>query len=722
MTANPAQTYKYDSVSRDDLETHVLTLYPGLYDHEIRVGLTKTLLSVPDDELLEYEALSYSWGHPHMTRAVTVEPREGWSGGFLPITSNMDLALRSLRLQDRPRVLWIDAICINQSNLLERNHQVQWMDQVYKKARRVIVYIGEASDSDAEAVDIFTSIGKAVDVDGSRLNPLLQVIHPPHPPEAFTNHSDRIRTLRGSVHAVTALLRLSQNRAFIKISEPHGPSEYMEHDGTYATRLKMTLPAVHAALRLAQRPWFSRVWVIQEVRSMREPNESILQYGTRSVPWDHFRKGILAFRHLPQRHDDSHAAALTRQMYLLNVALMLCHREIKISIKEFLILQEFRCADPRDRLYGVLSLLRDSLGYPLTVDYLRPIEAVFGEFQRQELQARGIWLLPYCHMDPKAAWSAPSWVPNQHSFPSHLQEIKDVPAGRFAADFELVDDRCLKVYGRHVATVRNVVKCPPLVDLWSPTEGVASVVGWMHCVASALCEGSHLNEKNRARKLTNAIMGLCDIRGDYVETHMQIDTTLVLPRAHMKALVSEIFSALSSSGPEHVDAAIAALSPDAVKFLFALYLNLERAFKYSSHPIVFATDAEESGYGPASALPGDRMYTILGSGRDLLLRPVPGKDTHTIVGPASIGTNTRSEKLLGPLPGYIFQAVDSDANRQTFRDIRTGERVHDPRLDRLGLREMAEGLVSTHIRAGDLKVSVEELRCRGLELEPVLLE
>jgi hypothetical protein len=722
MTDNPTQTYKYDSVSRDDLETHVLTLYPGLYDDEIRIRLTKTLLSVPEDELVEYEALSYSWGHPEMTHAVMVEPREGWPGGVLPITSNMDAALRSLRLQHRPRVLWVDAICINQSNLLERNHQVQWMDQVYKKARRVVVYIGEASDSDAEAVDIFTSIGKSVEVDGSRINPLLQVIHPPHLPEAVTNHSDKLRTLRGSVHAVTALLRLSQNRAFIKLSEQHGPSEYIEHDGTYATRLQMTLPAVHAVLRLTRRPWFSRVWVIQEVRSMREPNESILQYGTRSVSWDHFRKGILAFRHLPQRHDDSHAAALTLQMYLLNVALMLCHREIKISIKEFLILQEFQCADPRDRLYGVLSLLRDDLGYPLTVDYLRPIEAVFEEFQRQELQARGIWLLPYCHMDPKAAWSAPSWVPNQHSFPSHLQEIRDVPAGRFATDFELVDDRCLKVYGRHVATVRNVVKCPPLVDLWSPTEGIASVLSWMNCVASGLCSGSHLDEENRARRLTDAIMGLCDIRGDYLETHIPKLEGIMFPRAHMKAFVSEVFSALSSSGREPTSAAIAALSPDTVKFLFALYLNLERAFKYSSNPIVFATDADESGYGPASARPGDRVFTILGSGRDLLLRPVPGKDTHVIVGPASLGSNTRSEKLLGPLPSHIFEAADSTANRQTFRDNRTGERVHDPRLDRLGLREMAEGLDGTHIRAGDLKVSVEALRRHGLELEPVLLE
>jgi hypothetical protein len=67
----------------------------------------------------EYEALSYLWGDPTTTFAVVIDERQ------LPNTRNFKSALQQLRLEKKPRTLWIDAICISQSDILERNSQVR---------------------------------------------------------------------------------------------------------------------------------------------------------------------------------------------------------------------------------------------------------------------------------------------------------------------------------------------------------------------------------------------------------------------------------------------------------------------------------------------------------------------------------------------------------------------------------------------------------------------
>ena len=83
-----------------------------------------------------YEALSYTWGTDPPCNYL-------WLQGYpLPIRPNLEAALMALRLPNLVRLLWIDAICIDQSNLDERARQVQYMRLVYKHAARVIVWVG----------------------------------------------------------------------------------------------------------------------------------------------------------------------------------------------------------------------------------------------------------------------------------------------------------------------------------------------------------------------------------------------------------------------------------------------------------------------------------------------------------------------------------------------------------------------------------------------------
>jgi Heterokaryon incompatibility protein (HET) len=87
-----------------------------------------------------YEALSYVWGDPLETRPIICE------GGRFNVTTNLFLALHRLRDENKPRRIWIDAICINQMDVLERNHQVALMNQIYPRASTVIIWMGEDND------------------------------------------------------------------------------------------------------------------------------------------------------------------------------------------------------------------------------------------------------------------------------------------------------------------------------------------------------------------------------------------------------------------------------------------------------------------------------------------------------------------------------------------------------------------------------------------------
>ena len=115
-------------------EFRVLRLLPGEFADEIRCSLAKHALSAPP----EYEALSYTWGASYYRRTVTVNGVSNF-----PVTDNLFSALRRLRRRDQSRVLWIDAICINQDDIHERNSQVSQMGEIYRATSTLLVWLGD---------------------------------------------------------------------------------------------------------------------------------------------------------------------------------------------------------------------------------------------------------------------------------------------------------------------------------------------------------------------------------------------------------------------------------------------------------------------------------------------------------------------------------------------------------------------------------------------------
>ena len=103
-----------------------------------------------DDQIVGYEALSYEWGQiPDIQPVVGTPQKKEFAlnnifldGKQFCVRWNLYCALRQLRLPERHRILWCDAVCIDQTDNRERNHQVTLMGRIYAKAKRVLVWLG----------------------------------------------------------------------------------------------------------------------------------------------------------------------------------------------------------------------------------------------------------------------------------------------------------------------------------------------------------------------------------------------------------------------------------------------------------------------------------------------------------------------------------------------------------------------------------------------------
>jgi hypothetical protein len=106
------------------------------------VDLVIRLLEVSVDQALNFEALSYAWEGQSFDQRIVCD------GKTLLISATCKAALLRLRRKTQGRLLWIDQICINQTSIDEKNHQIAIMGEIYSRARRTIVWLGANPRSD----------------------------------------------------------------------------------------------------------------------------------------------------------------------------------------------------------------------------------------------------------------------------------------------------------------------------------------------------------------------------------------------------------------------------------------------------------------------------------------------------------------------------------------------------------------------------------------------
>jgi len=140
----------------------VLELEPRSVGLDVRC---RVRLRRPDDS---YEALSYSWGDTMITECITVDDKP-WD-----VTKSLGTALRCLRYETNKRILWVDAICINQRDNDDMNRIIGMMPEIYRMAERVLAFLGDGHDF-SDLFNLLHLVGEAQDIDGDIDDLLLAV-------------------------------------------------------------------------------------------------------------------------------------------------------------------------------------------------------------------------------------------------------------------------------------------------------------------------------------------------------------------------------------------------------------------------------------------------------------------------------------------------------------------------------------------------------------------
>lgn len=152
-----AQSSIHSPLDSNRHQIRLLVLQRGHEDEPIHCTLRTCCLI---GALPSFEALSYVWGDAALTTPIYV----GSLRTRFDATTNLACALSHLRYRDRDRVLWVDALCINQGDNDEKSHQVWMMKKIYEGAERVLAWLGPASPGAENAIQTLKLLAKDPDL------------------------------------------------------------------------------------------------------------------------------------------------------------------------------------------------------------------------------------------------------------------------------------------------------------------------------------------------------------------------------------------------------------------------------------------------------------------------------------------------------------------------------------------------------------------------------
>jgi hypothetical protein len=135
--------YPYQPLLYDD-STRLLILEPGNFTDPIRCRLEHHRLG----DKPQYAAVSYTWGEELPTHQICID------GFLMEVRDNLRQALLHFCNKEVPRTLWIDAVCLNQRDIPERNQQVRIMRRIYDNSKLTLVWLGDYSEADEIALQM----------------------------------------------------------------------------------------------------------------------------------------------------------------------------------------------------------------------------------------------------------------------------------------------------------------------------------------------------------------------------------------------------------------------------------------------------------------------------------------------------------------------------------------------------------------------------------------
>ena len=129
-------SFSYVELPNPAQDLRLLHINPGRDD--VTIDCSLSVFNIRTAPI--YGAISYTWGNPQPTRTITI------NGNTVQVGINCHYALWQVRQKSRATYYWIDALCINQSNMDEKNRQVQIMNEIFSRAGCVLVSLGSGSE------------------------------------------------------------------------------------------------------------------------------------------------------------------------------------------------------------------------------------------------------------------------------------------------------------------------------------------------------------------------------------------------------------------------------------------------------------------------------------------------------------------------------------------------------------------------------------------------
>jgi hypothetical protein len=329
-----------------------------------------------DAELPEYTAVSYAWGpDPSRPKAISVDARFR-----LQVTESAYQVVHDLAPERGERYIWVDFICINQEDVIERASQVKRMGLIYSKATQVTVILNTVTPVDYDDSD--------------------RVVHHPKKLSANLEHPT---------------LDLDEQVA------------YYQRAGSYRAS-----PGWEALSRLFRREYWTRAWIVQEIAMAQK---LVVVYGDNELPWDE----ISTFAHAFHNPDNNSALDVLGTIfgggsiplsYIMKVMHINRIREAQraggVDLHDLLFLGwQFNATDPRDNIFAFQGLASVPIPPEIQPNYQQSVLELFlnvAYFQMSSIE-HPLWFLKlagrgfgdrsiqsrFCSLVDR---ELPSWVPN----------------------------------------------------------------------------------------------------------------------------------------------------------------------------------------------------------------------------------------------------------------------------------------------------------------------
>ena len=428
----------------------LLVLLPSI-DETSQLECQLRLASFNDHE--SYEARSYVWGEPKFTTRIKLDKLP-----FL-ITPRLEEALRYLRRFDKPRVLWVDALCIEQGNNNERRYQVGLMRQIYSNCQSGLVWLG--TDKGGVLSRAMTLLTK---MEGCDI-------------ESLGYDGDPWESGFGPQHAEP---------------EPKILYHLTQEDWDALKQI------------LVENLVWKRVWIMQEISLAPKV---LLISDRRSLDWSVVESLLRMGRHHTDayHHHFSHGTPITitssfSTAQVIKTQRELCRQQANEAGSSLVdVLSRFRstlATDPRDKVFGLLGLTSNDLG--ISADYSKDIRAILTDVTTRLINHdENLDIICQCQWpsfgSPERRPDLPSWVPDftsprQSDFLFAQRGIFGAGRARCSVPIQVDFSGNLLLTGYFISTIGSdkdkfqVLK-PGYHGIWSGPAMYESIMDWWAKVA-----------------------------------------------------------------------------------------------------------------------------------------------------------------------------------------------------------------------------------------------